>query len=650
MFSSSQQEIIKKANLNHLLVDHALFEQAIQSKSCSHLSDHSLLGFLQITNLLYRSGEPLISDSLYDQVFLSALKTRNPVHPFLSTVEPEPAFSGKTVKLPVKMLSTEKAYDLESIKKWVARIEKAALEIDIDSGNLIYRMTPKLDGYAAYDDGSHLYTRGDGRKGTDITRVFERGLVVGDNGERGQGAGEIVISQAYFKEKLATHFENARNFQASIIKEKELEEHALTAIKAQAAVFFPFSQLPDWRGLAKELLSTFSEKVEKVSSLVDYDVDGVVIEIIEPTLKKHLGATRHHHRWQIAYKSNLESAEVKVLNVISQTSRSGRVNPVAELEPTRLSGALIGRATAHHYGMVREMGIGAGTVIELTRSGMVIPKIERVIVARQPQIPDTCPSCGHSLIWDNDYLYCPNSAHCSAQIENSMEYFFKTLANVDGFGRKTIEKLHTAGVISVYQIYQLTQLQLEEIGFGEKTAQNLLGQLLRSRTEAIEDWRFLGAFGIYRMGLGNCERLLQYHYLPEIFSLNEDDIIDIEGFAEKTAEVIVEYLVTIRKDFFQIYDLGFNLITTPLLADQQENQVSPIWSKQIVFTGTMQHGKRDEMKKQAKQLGAKVAASVTGKTDYLVAGDQVGEAKITAAREKGITVLTEEEYLQLIAS
>jgi DNA ligase (NAD+) len=650
MFSFSQQEIIKKANLNHLLVDQTLFEQAIQSESCSQLSDHSLLGFLQIANLLYRAGEPLITDVLYDQVFLSALKTRNPAHPFLSTVEPEPAFSGKTIKLPVKMLSTEKAYNLESIEKWVARIEKAAAEIDIDSGSLIYRMTPKLDGYAAYDDGSHLYTRGDGHKGTDITRVFERGLVVGGNAERGQGAGEIVISQIYFREKLAAHFENARNFQASIIKEKELEEHALTAIKAQAAVFFPFSQLPDWTGLAEELLLAFVEKVEKVSSLVDYDVDGVVIEIIEPTLKKYLGATRHHHRWQIAYKSNLESAEVKVLKVTPQTSRSGRVNPVAELNPTRLSGALISRATAHHYGMVKELGIGVGTVIELTRSGMVIPKIERVIVPQQPQIPDACPSCGHSLIWDSDYLYCPNSAHCPAQIENSMEHFFKTLANIDGFGGKTMAKLHAAGVNSIYQIYQLTQLQLEEFGFGEKTAQNLLGQLLRSRTEAIEDWRFLGAFGIYRMGLGNCERLLQYHHLLEIFTLNEDEIIEIEGFAEKTAEVIVEYLTTIRRDFFQIYDLGFNLVATPLLAEQQENQASPIWGKQIVFTGTMQHGKRDDMKKQAKQLGAKVAASVTGKTNYLVTGNKVGEAKIIAAREKGITVLTEEEYLQLIAS
>ena len=649
MFSSSQKEIINKANLGHLLAYQTQFEQAIQSENCHLLSDQSLLDFLQLTNLLYRSGEPLISDTLYDQVFLKAFKNRSPDHPFLHTVEPEPAFSGKTVTLPVKMLSTEKAYDLESITKWVARIEKAAAEIDIDFSKLVYRMTPKLDGYAAYDDGTHLYTRGDGRKGTNISRVFERGLVVGGNGQRNQGAGEIVINQTYFKEKLAAHFENARNFQASIIKEKQLDEHALNAIEAKAAVFFPFAQLPNWSGSAKELLSTFSEKVEQVSCSVDYDVDGVVIEITEQPLKQFLGATRHHHRWQIAYKNNLESAEVTVLKVTPQTSRSGRINPVAELDPTQLSGALISRASAHHYGMVKEKGIGTGTLIELTRSGLVIPKIQRVIIPKQPQIPDVCPSCGHSLIWESDYLYCPNTAHCPAQIENSIEHFFKTLANIDGFGGKTIEKLHTSGLNSVFQIYQLNQEQLQEIGFGEKTAQNLLKQLTRSRTEAIEDWRFLGAFGIYRMGLGNCERLLQHHHLPEIFSLTVDDIINIEGFAEKTADIIVECLGAIRQDFFQIYDLEFNLIKTPLLAEQQENQATPIWGKVIVFTGTMQHGKREDMKKQAKQLGAKVAASVTGKTDYLVAGENVGEAKISAAKEKGVMVLSEEEYLRLIA-
>ncbi|MBF6647807.1 helix-hairpin-helix domain-containing protein [Methylobacter sp. BlB1] len=646
MLNSEQLKILHEADLDKVL-SLEFIEQTAAQADASQLTDEQLLEFLKICNALYRGGEPIISDYIYDSVFLAELQHRHPHHPYLEAVEPEKAFVGKTVTLPERMLSTDKAYSQEEINRWLTRIEKAAEEINVDPFSLIFRATPKLDGYAAYDDGKILYTRGDGRKGTDISRVFERGLIVGGNGKRGQGAGEIVVGQAYFNTYLADYFENARNFQASIIREKELEPHALEAIQNHAAVFYPFSQLPDWYGSATEIRTNFHDIVEKVHYLVDYDVDGVIFEVTHDAVKRHMGATRHHHRWQIAYKNNIETAIVKVLEVTPQTSRSGRVNPVAELEPTRLSGAMISRATAHHYGMVKAQGIGPGTVIELTRSGLVIPKIERVITPQSPQIPDKCPSCGSELVWDSDYLYCLNTTQCPAQIENTIEHFFRTLANVDGFGLKTIEKLHAAGINSVHAIYRLNSDQLQSMGFGEKTAQNLLDQLQRSRTEAIEDWRFLGAFGIYRMGLGNCERLLQHYHLTDIFKLTVEDITAIEGFAEKTAVAVVESLKKVEHDFMQIYQLGFNLIRTALIREQSQTS-SPVAGKTIVFTGTMQHGKRDDMKKEAKRLGAKVADSVTGKTDYLVTGSEVGASKVNAAMQKGVRVISEEEYLALV--
>jgi len=646
--SKTQLELLKEADLESLHLSPELIAQIATQANPQHLTDEQLLEFLQVCNALYRGGESFISDADYDFIFLAELQKRHPHHPYLETVEPEVVAVGKTVTLPEPMLSTEKTYSQSGIEKWLSRLEKAAEDCDADFSTLMIRATPKLDGYAAYDDGKLLYTRGDGRKGTDISRVFERGLKVGGNGKRGQGAGEIVVSQTYFNNHLAEYFENSRNFQASIIKEKDLEQHALEAIQNHAAVFFPFSQLPDWKGTAAEVLADFDQVIEKVYSLVDYDVDGVVFELVgNEQIKKYLGATRHHHRWQIAYKSNVETAEVIVLKVTPQTSRSGRVNPVAELTPTKLSGAVISRATAHHYGMVKELGIGVGTLIELTRSGLVIPKIERVITPATPQIPEHCPSCGSELVWDSDYLYCLNTTKCPAQIENTIEHFFRTLANVDGFGGKTVEKLHACGINSVYAVYQLDMVQLQDMGFGDKTAQNLLDQLQRSRTEAIEDWRFLGAFGIHRMGLGNCERLLQHHHLMDIFNLTVEDVINIEGFAEKTSAAVVECLAKIKVDFMQIYDLGFNLIQTPLIAEQHQN-ISPISGKTIVFTGAMIHGKRDDMSKEAKRLGAKVGSSVTGKTDFLVTGSDVGAAKIAAATEKGVRVISEEDYLALL--
>ncbi|MCD2452982.1 helix-hairpin-helix domain-containing protein [Methylicorpusculum oleiharenae] len=625
----------------------AQIEQIAESRSADSLSDEVLVHFLETANLLYRSGCPFISDADYDAVFLAELARRHPDHPYLLAVEPEPAFAEKTIDLPVRMLSTEKAYSQDAIEKWLLRIEKSAQELDIDSDRLLFRATPKLDGYAAYDDGQTLYTRGDGRKGTDITRVFDRGLMVAGNGQRGQGAGEIVVSRQYFQNYLAEQFENARNFQASIIKEKDLEVPALEAIERKAAMFFPFAQLPDWQGSANDIRLHFADIVRQIPEKVDFDVDGVVFEVTDESVKQRMGSTRHHHRWQIAYKHNVESALVNVLSVTPQTSRSGRVNPVAELEPTKLSGAVISRATAHHYGMVKSLGIGPGTLIELTRSGLVIPKIERVVTPMPPQIPDNCPSCGSHLVWDSDYLYCLNKTHCPAQIENTLEHFFRTLGNVDGFGAKTIEKLHAHGVNSIYRIYQLALNELMEMGFGEKTSQNLLDQLQRSRLQSIEDWRFLGAFGIYRMGLGNCERLLQHYPLNRLFDLSIEDIVTIEGFAEKTAEAVVESLKLIKQDFEQILSLGFNLIETA--ASQAQAQIeSPVSGKLIVFTGTMVQGSREDMQKEAKRLGAKVANSVTGKTDILVAGEKVGATKLSAAQEKGVQILSEQEYLTLI--
>jgi DNA ligase (NAD+) len=647
MLSTNQRHILQQSELKFGDGDVDRLVDILQAPaSIQTLSDETLVACLQLANALYRGGEPIISDADYDFIYLAELKRRDPQHPLLHEVEAEPAFAGKTVELPVQMLSTDKAYSQEDVERWAGRIEKAAEELDIDFAELVFKVTPKLDGYAAYDDGTTLYTRGDGRKGQDIGRVFERGLQVANQGARGLGAGEIVVSRRYFDTELAEVFDNPRNFQASVIKEKELDEYAQQAIDEGAAVFYPFALLPCWTDCWQNLLAEFDVIVKDIWHKVDYDVDGVILEIVDETLKLAMGATRHHHRWQMAYKENLATAEVRILQVTPQTSRSGRITPVAELEPTRLSGALLSRATAHHYKMVVDKGIGPGALIRLARSGEVIPKIEDVIEPVEPQVPNSCPSCGHELVWDNDFLLCPNNLTCPAQISNSMEHFFRVLKNNDGFGAASIKRLYENGIRRVDEIYALTAEQFETMGFGPKQSQNLVEQLLRSRNEAVEDWRFLAAFGVFRMGLGNCERLLAHHSLNEIFNLDEADIVAIEGFAEKTAAVILEGFVTIMPLFEHLLGLGFNLQAT----QRQENEASHILTgKTLVFTGTLHSGDRDQLSKQAKAKGAKVGSSVSAKTDFLVAGDNVGANKLNAARDKGVRIISEAEFLQLLA-
>jgi len=612
------------------------------------ISDQELLEFCILANQKYRSGSPLISDEDYDFIYLKELKRRSPNHDFLNKVEPEDStFSEEKVLLPEQMLSIDKAYTFEEVLKWLERIVKACNEIDYEVFSLNFCATPKLDGFAGYDDGITLYTRGDGKKGSDISRVFERGLKILNNSPRGQGPGEIVVKKSYFEQYLSNFFEFPRNFQASLIKEKELDEHAKNAIKKDGAYFVPFKQLPKWEGSLEELKSNFESIIEESLKCVDFDVDGVVLEITNEIVKSHMGSNRKFHRWQIAYKENKDKAQVRVLAITPQVGRTGKITPVAELEATQLSGATIVRATGHHYGLVRDQQLGKGSIIELTRSGLVIPKINKVLKpSEEVIIPSKCPSCGYELIWDSDFLICQNHKLCRSQNIGRIEHFFKVLANNDGFGVATIEKLFDEGVDQISKIYQLTFEALTSFGFGDKTSENLLKQLERSQIEEIEDWRFLAAFGVHRLGQGNCENLLRNYPLEAVFNLDEESIIAIDGFAEQTASDIVQGLDSIKEEFGYLYSLGFNLEKTKLKSELN-NSNSLLTDKKIVFTGKMSSS-RDEMKKHAKSIGIKVLSSVNQSTDYLVIGENVGPKKLQFAIDNNIAILNEDEYLKLI--
>lgn len=642
-FTKKQLEVLKKSeeeiNPNDLI---ELFNKP-------ELKSTELVQVLKACNALYREGFPVTTDEQYD-LYISMLKSINPAHPYLNSVESEVLAEAKTVSLPKKMLSTDKAYSFDEIEKWIRRVIKASKEIGVSESTIQIRVTPKLDGYAAYDDGSVLYTRGDGFRGQDITRAFDKGLKVALGGERGLGPGEIVIKKSYFDDVLSELFENSRNIQAAIIAEKKVDKNVQKAIDKGACVFYPFALINNRTEHFTKILSDFESIVEEVWNSVDFDIDGVIFEVTNESIKEHMGATRHHHRWQIAFKVNEDSAEVKVLKILPQTSRTGRISPVAELEPTKLSGATISRVTVHHYNMVKTKKIGPGAIVQLVRSGLVIPKIEKVIKesnSETPYIPDVCPSCKTHLIWESDHLICPNKTDCPAQTENTLVHFFKTLGNNDGFGPKVIEKLHECGMKRIHEIYEGIEHKFLGFGFGEKTAKNLVDQLRASQTIEIEDWRFLSAFGVSRLAGGNCEKLLQHHSIVELFDVSVDEMVKIDGFAQQSAEAIVEGLKNVREEFFKVYGLGFSLAITPKQSEQSDND-SPIAGKLVVFTGSMTQGSRGDMEKQAKLLGAKIGKSVSGKTNFLVTGEKVGENKINAAKDKGVNVISESDYFNLI--
>ncbi|MCG6909128.1 MAG: DNA ligase [Deltaproteobacteria bacterium] len=609
----------------------------MQDRSIEKLAER-----LEACNAAYRSGNPLVSDREYDEL-VERLRELAPRHPFLTKVEPE-RFDGKIeIRHPVPMLSTEKAYSRDDVERFVNRVQKAAVQIGLEE--ITFRVTPKLDGLAGRDDGRAFVSRGNGETGYEISSAFDKGVV--PLGGRGNGLGEIVVRQSYFTERLSGVFEHPRNMVVGIVSSDTVNEIARQALDDGVVHFVPYDELPRWEGSGEELLDGLEAIVEDLASKTDYPMDGVVAEAVDEELKTSMGATAHHHRWQIAIKSKGATAETDVEGLTWQVGRTGNVTPVMEVKPVLLSGATIRRVTAHHAGMVVREGLGRGAVVEIIRSGEVIPKLEKVIKpADAVSLPENCPVCATPLTWQNDFLRCTNP-RCRAQVEQSISHWFKTLGNADWFGIKTIQKIVAAGFDSLEKIYALTEADFVAMGFGPVQSKNLAESLNISRRKPVEAWRFLAAFGIANLGKGDSRKLLSHISLKDLLQAEQEEIESINGFGGVTSLSVHQGIERLKNTIEHMLSLGFNLVAPDPLQDQAAAD-SAIAGKGIVFTGKMKQGSREEMQARARNLRARVQTSVSGKTDLLVCGEKVGAAKIKKAESLGVTILSEEAYLALI--
>ncbi|MDJ0780502.1 MAG: helix-hairpin-helix domain-containing protein [Desulfosarcinaceae bacterium] len=613
----------------------------------------ALVADLERYNSAYRSGTPLIDDNHYDRL-VERLRRLDPSHPFLHQVEPE-RFSGKRpVRHPEPMLSTQKAYEPKQLERFVERVAKAAVEIGLVAEQVRYRITPKLDGLAGRDDGRVFASRGNGLMGYDITSAFEKGVV--PVGGRGKGVGEIVAVKSYFDAELADHFDHPRNMVVGIVSAERdaLNENAARALDAGMVHFVPYGQLPCREIDGGTLQANAWHLSADLAAEVDYPLDGAVAEAVDPALKAHMGATTHHYRWQIAVKSKGETGKTTVREVQWQVGRTGKLTPVMAVDPLPLSGATIRRVTAHNAAKVREEGIGPGARIEVIRSGEVIPKLEAVLApADRVDLPEDCPVCGERLHWAKSpqtgkdvFLVCGNFA-CGAQLKERLRHWFRTLGTADWYGVKTIERLVASGVDSLEKLYTQTQEDFVAMGFGPVQSENLVQALSISRTEPIEDWRFLAAFGISNLGLGDSRKLLAHCAFEALRTLDHDQIKAIKGFGDTKSANIIADLAQLAPLMDHMLALGFNLQRTPLAAESPVIE-SPIAGKGIVFTGKLRSGSRSDLQAQARELGARVQTAVAKSTDYLVCGEKVGAKKIAKAEALGVQTLTEAAYLDLI--
>jgi DNA ligase (NAD+) len=592
-------------------------------------------------NDAYRRGVPQVSDAQYD-LLLARLREIDPEHPFLHRVEPE-TFSGKReIRHPVPMLSTDKAYTPEELERFVARVEKEAGEIGVSE--VRYRVTPKLDGLAGRDDGTVFVTRGNGESGYEVSSAFAKGMI--PRGGRGRGVGEMVILQSYFQEHLADAFEHPRNLVVGIVSSDTVNEFARKALDDEAVHFVPYSELPSWEGSGAELLARMDALTEELSSQVDYPLDGMVVEVVNPDVRSSMGATSHHYRWQIAVKRKGETALTVVREVVWQVGRTGKVTPVLMVEPVNVSGATIRRVTAHNAGLMEKKGLGPGAQIEIIRSGEVIPKVEAVLVPAPTTLPENCPSCGTALVRENDFLICGNE-HCPDQVVQTIEHWFKTLGNADWFGRKTVEKLVRSGYDSLEKVYELGEDEFRAMGFGPVQSSNLAEAVYLSRTREVEDWRFLAALGIEDLGKGDSRKLLGQFRLEDLPEVGREQIEAIHGFGAITARSIAGGLQRVAPTLRHLLGLGFRIMATGAAREQVTD--SPLAGRHVVFTGKMR-GSREDMQEEARAQGALVQSAVNSKTDFLICGENVGASKLAKARQFGTAILQEDEYLRLIGA
>ncbi|MGI2115574.1 BRCT domain-containing protein (plasmid) [Shewanella sp. HL-SH4] len=604
----------------------------------ANLSDVQLSDLMTYLNDQYRKGTPQISDTAFDFIYLPSLRQRVPQHPLITKVQPEPAMGSKgRIKHLHPMLSTDKAYLDSELSAYTYRCQQTADALQ--QSELKFRITAKLDGIAAKYDSilKTVVTRGDGSQGYEVGRLLELGLtVIG----KGSGVGEMVISQAYFDEHLSNKYKHSRNFVAGIVNADNINADGLKALADGAIHLVLFKDMFGLTVSANEINTNMVQLAEWAGRECPYNCDGTVIEVINPVVKEAMGANDRFHNWQIAFKQQGETAQFNVLGVTWSVGRN-KITPVIEVEPQLLSGAVISRVTAHHAGNVKSLSLGKGAVIELVRSGFIIPKIEKCIKTGLVEIPTHCPCCKEPVEWANDFILCINDA-CSERKVSSICYHFE-LIQCDLFGRKSVQKLVLGGLDSIEAIYQATQSDIERCGLGAGQATNLINELQRIRSTPVDDFKVLASLGIKSLGRGSSKRILKIKTLNEIATLSASDISILDNFGELTANIIATSLRR-KADFITFLISQLNIRHTKSDTPKSGSLVG----LKLVFTGKMESS-RDQMKVLAENNGAEVQSSVRKDTTYLVKGQNVGATKINAAQSKGVTVIDENAFYAMIA-
>ena len=641
----------------------------------------------------YVLNQPSISDQDFDMLMheLEALEAR---HPELYDANSPTQRVGSDLQKEFRqvahrypMLSLANTYNEKDVRDWYDSVRKGLAGEEFE---VCCEM--KYDGLSislTYHDGRlvQAVTRGDGVHGDDVTQNVKTINSIPLEAIKPlprdfEIRGEILMPWASFerlnREREAAEeplFANPRNAASGTLK--SLDPKVVARRRLDAYLYYLLGDELPAEGHYENLqaaaqwgfkISQGMKKVRTVEEILQYidywdterknlpvATDGIVLKVNSLRQQRALGFTAKSPRWAIAYKFKAERACTRLLEVTYQVGRTGAVTPVANMEPVQLAGTTVKRATLNNEDFIRSLDLHIGDYVYVEKGGEIIPKIvgvdisQRPIVAQPVQFIHRCPECGTPLVKiDSSAWYCPNDSSCPPQIKGRIEHFISRKAmNIDSLGPETVDDYFRRGLVkNVADLYDIDVQQINGDGSRTKSAQRIVSGIEKSKEVPFE--RVVFALGIRFVGETSA-RLLARHFkdMDTLMAATTGDLQEVEGIGEVMAGSIVNYFRS-KENIDIIERLRSKGLQFALTEEQTAAQSDRLAGQSIVISGVFAHHSRDEYKQIIEQNGGKNVGSISGKTSFILAGDNMGSSKLEKARKLGVRIVSEDEFLSMI--
>ena len=643
----------------------------------------------------YVLDNPIISDYEFDIKLKQLQELENKYPEYFDDSSPTLRVGGSvtknfdTVIHDYRMYSLDNSYSKEDLLDWENRCKKILGDVSIE-----YTCELKYDGASisiTYENGilKRAVTRGDGFQGDDVTNNVKtiRAIPIrlqGNFPDKFDIRGEIILPFAGFDkmnqdliEIGETPFSNPRNTASGSLKLQNSAEVAKRPLDCLLYAIIgnnlnlktqneALQKARDW-GFKVPTQSKLAKNLDEVFQFIDYwdvhrhdlpyETDGVVVKVNLIQYQEELGYTAKSPRWAMAYKFKSEQVST-VLNSISyQVGRTGAITPVANLEPVQLAGTIVKRASLHNADQIEKLDIRIGDTVYVEKGGEIIPKIIAVdLAARNSYAEPTkyithCPECNTELVRIEGEAnhYCPNFYGCPPQIIGRIQHFISRKAmDIEGLGGETVALLFNAGLVSNYaDLYELQKEQIIPLErMAEKSAENLLNGIEDSKKVPFE--RVLYALGIRYVGETVAKKLAKhYKNIDAILNANVEELVLVDEIGDKIAKSVVQFFDN-QENITIIERLKRYGVQLEINASNDTTVSDKLKGKIFVVSGVFEIYSRDELKKAIEDNGGKVGSSISSKTDYVIAGENMGPSKLEKAKQLNIPIITENDFKQLV--